>query len=266
MRVVALLAVRNEEYYIERCLRYLYEQNIETCLIDNESTDRTLEIAREFTGRGVFRIESFPFSGIYKWIKILEYKCRLANEIDADWFIHHDADEIREAPKALNLVEGITDADKKGYNAINSDELVFTPVSENETFEQKDYVKEMKYYYYFKPNLFHRVNIWKKSDAKIDLSSSGGHSVLFQNRKIYPHNFILRHYILLSKTHAIKKYGERNYDPEELAIGMNVKRANFNPHQFKFPEKSLLKKVSSPGEWDLSDPWVEHYFLKPLLL
>lgn len=263
MRVVALLAVRNEEYYIERCLRHLYEQNIETCIIDNESTDRTLDIAREFTDRGVFRIESFPFSGIYKWIKILEYKSRLANEIDADWFIHHDADEIREAPKGvINLVKGIQDADKKGYNAINSDELVFTPISEDETFEQKDYVKEMIYYYYFRPKVHHRVNIWKKSDGKIDLSSTGGHSVLFENRKIYPINFILRHYILLSKKHAIMKYGERNYDPDELAKGMNVKRANFNPNRFQFPEKSLLKKVSSFGEWDLSDPWTEHYFLK----
>ena len=48
MKVVALLAVRNEEYYMEKCLTYLYEQGIETCLIDNESTDRTLEIAQDF--------------------------------------------------------------------------------------------------------------------------------------------------------------------------------------------------------------------------
>jgi glycosyltransferase involved in cell wall biosynthesis len=261
MRVVALLAVRNEEYYLERCLLYLYDQGIETCLIDNGSTDRTLEIAEHYFHRGVYRVEHVPFTGIFELVKILEYKCRLAQEIDADWFIHHDADEIREAPKPFsNLVEGIKDADEKGYNAINSDELVFTPTSAEEAFEEKNYLNEMKYYYYFRPNVLHRVNIWKKTGVNVDLASSGGHSVMFKNRHVYPINFILRHYILLSKRHAIEKYGKRNYDPKELAKGMSVKRARFNPEKIKFPNKEDLKRVSEDGEWDLSDPWTRHFF------
>jgi glycosyltransferase involved in cell wall biosynthesis len=262
MRIVALLAVRNEEYYLERCLKYLYEQGIEICLIDNESTDRTLEIAKDYLHRGLFRIEHVPFTGIFEWIKILEYKCRLAQEIDADWFIHHDADEIREAPKPFTSIEeGIKDADEKGYNAINSDEFVFTPTSDEEAYEGKDYVNEMKYYYYFKPNRLHRVNIWKKTDAKVDLTASGGHSVMFKNRHLYPKNFILRHYILLSKEHAVEKYGNRNYDPKELAKGMNVKRAELEPKGIKFPEREKLKLKSGKEEWDRTDPWDNHFFL-----
>lgn len=262
MRVVALLAVRNEENYLERCLMHLYEQGVETCLIDNGSTDRTLEIARNYLHRGVYRVEHIPFTGIFEWPKILKYKCRLAQETNADWFIHHDADEIREVPKSFaNLVEGIKDADEKGYNAINSDELVFMPTSAEDAYEEKDYVKEMKYYYYFRPNVLHRVNIWKNTGGNADLASSGGHSVKFENRQIYPHNFILRHYILLSKRHAMEKYGKRNYDPEELARGLNVKRAGFNPKNIKFPNKKDLKRVSDNGEWDLSDPWTGHFFL-----
>lgn len=261
MRIVALLAVRNEEYYLERCLMYLYEQGIETCLIDNESTDRTLKIARAFQHRGVFRIERLPFTGIYEWLEILKYKNLLAQEIDADWFIHHDADEIREAPKPFsNISEGIKDADENGYNAINSDEFVFMPTAEKEVFEGKDYLNEMKYYYYFKPDKLHRVNIWKNRGTHVDLVSSGGHSVMFDNRKIYPENFILRHYILLSKRHAMEKYGKRNYDPRELAKGMHVKRAGLNPETIKFPNSEDLKKISFTGEWDLSDPWTRHFF------
>lgn len=260
MRVVALLAVRNEEYYIERCLMHLYEQGLATCLIDNDSTDRTVEIAKSFLNKGLFRIERFNFSGIFELTRILNYKSELAEDIDADWFIHHDADEIREAPKPFaNIIEGIMDADEKGYNAINSDEFVFAPTSEVEAFEGKDYLNEMKYYYYFKPKMLHRVNIWKKTDANVDLVSSGGHSVMFENRHIYPKNFILRHYILLSKGHAMEKYGKRNYDLEELAKGMHGKRATFSPEKIKFPDRKDLKKVS--GEWDLSDPWTRHFFL-----
>ena len=262
MRIVTLLAVRNEEHYLERCLEYLYEQGIETCLIDNGSTDRTREIAKDYLHRGVFRIEQFPFTGIFELMEILKYKSRLAQEIDADWFIHHDADEIREAPKPFdNLAEGIKDADERGYNAINSDEIVFMPTSEEESFEGKEYVNEMKYYYYLRPKRLHRVSIWKKTDTNADLASSGGHSVVFEGRNIYPENFILRHYILLSKRHAIEKYGKRNYDPRVLAKGMSVKRAEFNPENIKFPNREDLKKISWNGEWDLSDPWTRHFFL-----
>lgn len=163
MRIVALLAVRNEEYYIEKCLSHLYEQGVETCVIDNDSTDKTLKIVKDFLNRSVFRIVSLPFNGIYEWQKILKLKSQLAQEIEADWFIHHDADEIREAPKPFsNLIEGIRYVDKEGFNAINSDEFVFLPTSDDEAFEGKDYVKEMKYYYFFRPAEFFRVNIWKK--------------------------------------------------------------------------------------------------------
>ncbi len=261
MRIVALLAARNEECYLERCLKYLQEQGVETCLIDNGSTDRTLEIAERYRQGGVFRIEHLPFHGIFEWEKILQYKCRLAREIDADWFIHHDADEIREAPKPFGtLIEGIKDADKKGCNAINSDEFVFVPTSEEEDFEGKDYLNEMKYYYYFKPETLHRVNIWKNTGVDVDLASSGGHSTMFEDRRIYPQNFILRHYIFLSKRHAVNKYGKRTYDPGELAKGMHVKRARFNPERMTFPRKEELKKLSEAGGWDRSDPWARHSF------
>ncbi len=262
MRIVALLAVRNEAYYIERCLQHLYGQGIETCLIDNGSTDQTLEIAKKYLQYGVFRIEHIPFNGIYEWEKILQFKSDLANDIKADWFIHHDADEIREAPKQFsNLAEGIKAADEQGYNAINSDELVFVPMSDKEAFEGCDYVKDMVFYYHFKPKEDHRVNIWKKTHAEVDLVSTGGHSALFANRHLSPDNFILRHYILLSKRHAFEKYGRRQYDPKELAKGMHRKRAAFNPEHMKFPPVTAMKTISKDGGWDLSMPYTDHLFM-----
>jgi glycosyltransferase involved in cell wall biosynthesis len=86
MNVVALLAVRNEERYLSRCLEHHYQQEITTCLIDNGSTDRTLEIARSFLDRGVIRIEHLPFSGVFELETQLRCKERLAAEIGADWF------------------------------------------------------------------------------------------------------------------------------------------------------------------------------------
>ena len=51
MRVVALLATYNEERFVGGCIEHLQRQGIETYLIDNESTDATVEIAGALRAR-----------------------------------------------------------------------------------------------------------------------------------------------------------------------------------------------------------------------
>lgn len=263
-RVVALLTTRNESLYIARCLQHLYEQGIETCLIDNESEDNTLEIARMFLKKGVFRIETQPYIGYFDLVEQLSIKERLSKEIDADWFIHLDADEIREAPKPFKtLREGIKDADKKGYNAINFDEFVFLPTTNDESFEGTDYVKRMNYYYFFEPVPNRRINAWKNGTKDIDLVNSGGHQIKFEGIKIYPENFILRHYIILSKAHAISKYYTNRVfsQKEHIERGWHGARITFSPDKLVLPDISFLKEVEN-GVWDKSDIWEKHTFME----
>lgn len=264
MRIVALLAIRNEELYLKRCLEHLFSQGIETCIIDNGSTDRSLGIAETFLDRGVFKIEHIPFNGTYEWLQILRFKERLAQEISADWFIHYDADEIREAPSPYQtLVEGIKDVDRQGYNAINFDEFVFIPTTNKEAYEGTDYVKTMRYYYYFQSKPLYRINAWKKTSSIIDLSSSGGHRIQFDGINVFPVNFILRHYIILSKAHAITKYGKRIYSAIEVEqLGWHRTRATFSKDRLKLPTKKELHKLNENGCWNKSNPWLHHKFLQ----
>ena len=261
-RIVALLAIRNESLYLARCLKHLHEQGIETCVIDNESSDNSREIAEQFLGRGVFRIETHPFPSFYDWTGLLAYKEKLAKEIDADWFIHLDADEIHEAPAPFkSLYEGIMKADQEGYNAINFDEFVFLPTADDEVFEGTDYVDKMRYYYFFEPTPLRLVRAWKHRGEAIDLASAGGHSINLNNRKIYPKNFILRHYIVLSRVQAIAKYGKRIYSRYEVEVkGWHGTRATFREEKLVFPSKHLLKCIST-NSWDRSQPWAKHTFL-----
>lgn len=261
LRIVALLTIRNEQMYLARCLEHLYEQGIETCLIDNGSTDNSLKIAETFRNRGVFQIEHLPFNGTFELEKVLLNEEKLAQQIDADWFIHHDADEIRQAPPPYNsLREGIEAVDAQGYNAINFDEFVFLPTTDTESFEGQDYVEQMSYYYFFQPIPLRRVNAWKKT-VNIDLHSSGGHKIKFENQKIFPTNFILRHYIFLSKAHGLGKYLGRVYSVDSIKK-KNVKdpRLSFNPSKFSLPNKQILKQLKA-NHWDTSDPWRVHNFL-----
>lgn len=262
MRIVALMTVRNEELHLARSLEHLYSQGVQVCMIDNGSTDSTLDIARSFLGKGVFRIEHLPFSGIYEWVKVLENKASLAEEIDADWFIHQDADEIREAPAPYRtLHEGIKDVDRLGYNAINFDEFVFLPTNDNDRYEGTDFVNEMRYYYFFEPYPLRQIKAWKNLKKPFDLKSSGGHHVVFEGQRIFPTNFILRHYIGLSREHIIMKYCSRKYSKYAVEqLGWHGKRAAFEAKRLVLPNRKDMCSIDT-NCWDRSKPWKQHTFL-----
>ena len=262
MRVVALLTVRNEERFLARCLEHLYSQGIETCLIDNGSDDKTLEIAKAFFNKGVFRIEHLPYPGYFELSAITSNEEKIAKEIDADWFMHHDADEIRQAPKPYRtLIEGIKDADRQGYNAINFDEFVFMPTSDDESFEGKNYVEEMRYYYFYQPDTLYRLNAWKNLNIPINLTNAGGHRVAFEGQQIFPVSFILRHYVVLSRTHALQKYLGRVHSMQEtVERGWHRVSSSFSPDRLTFPSRGQLKVVSADNSWDKSEPWLHQEF------
>ena len=260
MKVVAILAVRNSQDYMLKCLSHLVEQGVEVFVIDNQSTDDTAEIARAFHGRGVIEILDYPYPGFYDWTGLLRKKEEIAASVDADWFIHHDSDEIREAPKQWGtLREGIEAIDAFGYNAINFDEFVFVPNSAGDDFSQCDFVKEMRHYFYFHPSPVHRVNAWKNTGRNVDLVTRAGHEVRFEGRRIYPENFILRHYICLSHAHANHKYCDDHvYSEQELERGWHRNRFEAAKTGIDLPASDELKIISESGEFDRSNPYKDH--------
>lgn len=265
MNIVAIFTVYNEEAIIERAIRHLAAQGVASYVVDNESTDRTREIVEGLRGKGVIGVEVLPREDCFALEGHLHRKEQLHRELGADWYIHHDADEIREAPKPYrNLAEGIIAADRAGYNAIDFHEFVFLPTSEDEDYEHEDYVEQMRYYFYLKKTTGarFRINAWKNFSQPIDLASSAGHQVQFEGRRVYPENFILRHYLALSYAHVLRKYCNRSFSREEVARGWFWTRATLRPEEVYFPDKSELKELSSDGTWDLSEPWIDEPLFK----
>lgn len=248
--------------YLPRCLEHLHQQGVETCVIDNESTDESLDIAMQYMGKGVFRIERQPYRGCFDLVEQLRIKEQLAEEIEADWFIHQDADEILEATRAnMTLQEAFTDVDRLGYNAINFDEFVFLPAEDDSSFEGTDYVTTMRHYYFFAPSEQRLQRGWKKHPQRVDLATFAGHHVHFENKNIYAENFKLRHYIVLSHEHLLRKYGrERIYNPQEVEERQwHGPRARFDPIKVKLPRRVELRNLDTDG-WDRSCPVQEHPF------
>lgn len=259
MRVLALLATYNEQRFIGSCLEHLHLQGVETYLIDNCSTDDTVEIAERFRGRGLTGIESFPRNGVYDWRGLLRRKQQLARESDADWLVHLDADELRLPPPGRHtLAEALEVVDGAGYNAVNFLEFTFIPTREEPDHDHPDFMRTLCTYYPFLPSFPHRLNAWKRTDS-VDLVSKAGHQVRFPGLKMYPESFPMKHYLFLSVPHAIEKYVDRNYDSDEVASGWHGWRARVTASDLRLPSAAELR-LARPGEGlDPSDPRRRHY-------
>lgn len=259
MRAVALLATYNEERFIVPCLEHLGRHGIDTYLIDNESTDATVRLARQFLGRGLIGIESFPRHGTYRWQRILERKERLAAELPADWFLHLDADEIRLPPAAgQTLAEGLAEADRAGFNAVNFLEFTFVPTRQSPDHDHSNYVSTMRWYYPYLPSFPNQLKAWKKQPGPVELAWSGGHLVRFPGLRMCPTSFPMRHYLFLSLEHAVRKYVQRAYDPEELSRGWHRARSYLRAEDISLQEETELRRYVADDLLDPSDPLKRH--------
>jgi glycosyltransferase involved in cell wall biosynthesis len=235
--VVAIITAYNEEDIIEEVVRTLIDDGIKVYFIDNHSTDKTVAQVERHVGRGVIGIERFPAENVeegtprtFLWEQLLRRKEQLAQELDADWFIHSDADEFRESPWAGETQRaGISRVDAAGYNAIDFQVLNFIPTTADDG-DGKNVRDRMQHY---EPGqVFDRLQIkcWKKTSQKIELAASGGHSAQFAGRRVFPIRFLLRHYPIRSQAHGERKvFQERlcHFRDEERARGWHVQYDRF---------------------------------------
>lgn len=260
MRAIAILAVYNEARYIGNCLEHLFAHGVDAYLIDNESSDDTVAIAERHLGRGLVGIETFPRTKILSLRALLARKEELAMTLDADWFMHMDADEIRLPPRSgQTLMQFFADAEAQHCNAVNFMEFTFIPVREEPDHDHARYLQTMRHYYPFAPAFPHRVTAWKRQPERIDLAGSGGHLVRFPGRRRYAHSGMMRHYLFLSAGHFLSKY-QRNYDVADVRKGWHGWRAHISAgSRVQLPPGALLRTWQSDDELDFSNPLSRHF-------
>jgi len=261
VRVIAIIAAYNEKRFIAASLENLFRQGVEAYLIDNSSTDQTIAIAQRYLGRGLIGIESFPRpKGMYSWQPLLKRKEQLAATLDADWFMHVDADEIRLPPRSdQTLAEAFAEAQARGYNAINFLEFTFIPTREAPDHDHPEFQRTMRWYYPFLPKSQNQVKAWRRSSGPVDLAWSGGHRVRFNGVKVYPLTFPMRHYLFLSVSHLIEKYVEKIYDPTEVRRGWHGWRNRINLERVTLPSQAELRVYTADDELDPSSPRRKHF-------
>ncbi|HVG07609.1 MAG TPA: glycosyltransferase family A protein [Thermoanaerobaculia bacterium] len=262
MRALAIIATYNEERFIGGCLEHLFSQGIEAYLCDNQSTDGTVEIARRYLGAGLRGIEQLPRDGTYRWRGILRRKEELANELEADWFLHLDADEVPLPPQAgQTLAEALAEADASGCNAVEFSEFTFVPTREEPHHDHPDYRRTMHWYYPFAPSALHLVRAWKRQLQAVDLASSGGHVPDFPGRLLWSRRCRLRHYLFLSREHALRKYVLKVYDPQEVHAGWHGWRSRLTADAVRLPSQAELRTAHTDDDLDPSSPRTTHCLL-----
>lgn len=237
-RVVAIIAAYNEADIIARVVADLIDQGASVYFLDDGSTDGTAAAVQPFVGHGVLAIEPLHCGAptaaprTFDWEGILRRKAEVAREIDADWFIHHDADELRESPwRGLTLCEAVRCVDAAGFNAIDFASFDFWPT--HDRFQLGDDLRAA-FTHYADRGPYDRVQIraWKDTGTIVDLVSSGGHDVQFPNRRVCPLRFISRHYPIRSSTHGRQKvFHERlgRFRLHERARGWHVQYDQVQP-------------------------------------
>ena len=261
LKILAVLAVRNEEAYLQVCLDYLVRQGIRVALIDNGSEDRTLEIARSYSRDDVVAIDHLPFTGCFDLHAILTRKAELARWIGCDWVIHHDADEIMHTDRpGETLAEGIARVDQEGYEGIDFEEFVFLPEDESCSYAGTDYFRTMHAYYLFRPAGHHWMRAYRYRSGRTN-AELGGHRVPLQEGQLYPGLFVKRHYLCLSLHGLRRKYVARRWSPENIAKGWHYNRVGLTRDQLRLPPVSALKRWSvDPFALDRSDPKTTHFW------
>jgi hypothetical protein len=232
LRVVAIISAFNEADVISSVIGHLVENGVEVYLIDNRSTDGTADSAKRWLRKGLIGIEQFPAKppdgerpAAFDWEAILKRKEALAKELSADWFIHHDADEFREAPwPGMKLRDAIAWVDRLGYNCIDFRVLNFPPLENG--FQPGADPRE-HFTHWEDPVVYDTLQrkCWKAQKAPVSLASSGGHEAQFPGRRIFPIRFLLRHYPIRNQEHGVRKvFDERKkrFVDKERAKGWHV--------------------------------------------
>ncbi|MFB0846168.1 glycosyltransferase [Paenibacillus oleatilyticus] len=254
-RIIALVACHNDGDIIYHVIGDLIQQGVEVYLINHCSTDNTVEEASKWLGKGLIHIENFPEDAGYPeenktqyiWKDILQRKQELSMLLDADWFIHHDSDEFRESPwNGLSLSKAIEIVDRSGYNAINFKLLNFRPT--NNHFEPGSDVREALTHFEWGEH-FNRLQLkaWKNFHQPVDLVSNAGHVIEFDGKKVYPINFILRHYPIRSQVHGVQKViNERKKRFNEIEKNVNGWHIQYDhieneEHSFLYKKEDLIE-------------------------
>jgi len=255
---VAIVAARNEQYYIRQCIEDLLANDLEVAVLDHESTDDTTKIIADISHK-LASCGKIPFNGNFDLVEVLSAKMLLAKQLKADWIVHVDADEILHSSRSCETLRaGIERAARSGANVINFDEFVFVPRSEAEDYRGADYIENLKWHYFFDWAVPRRMLAFSSELSNVE---GAGHTITGKT-VLFDENFVLSHYICLNFQATREKYTSRIFSPRGLARGWHGNRVNIAA-RIRPPQGDGFLKFRSGSKvesLDRSSPTEKHFW------
>ena len=257
INVTAIIAIRNGSFYFLRLCEYARKNGINLAIIDNDSQDNLQDLITQ-NKDVVIKSKTLKYEGYFDLTQQLKAKESLTKELDCDWIIHQDVDELLYSNiKGERIADALKRVHELGFNAVNFDEFVFLPLERFKKFHSDNYHK-MKWYYFFEPAKSRLMRAFHRSlKTKIN---SGGHK-LEGDINLYPENFCMRHYIFKNREHAKTKYKFRNYSALDLENRFHRNRLPLQNNEIYLPSKKSLHKYNFK-DWvlDKSKPKSNHFW------
>lgn len=229
-RVIAIVPMFNEVDVIRPMVDRLLAERMEVVIVDNWSTDGSSDLVRELYGNApTVRLERFPSDGpapTFSWMSMLQRVETIGARSGADWVIKSDADELREGPwESVGLRDSLYSAQMQGYNSVDFTKLNFRP-TDGSLSSDEDPVSRLRHFEFGGHGTWRlpNMNAWQSTGVPASLAHSGGHEVTFEGRRVFPYNFLLRHYPLRSQAQAEQKVTERRVrlEPEKRELGWHI--------------------------------------------
>ena len=215
-KACGILFCYNEEHILAESVRHYLNQGIDLVLIDNDSSDSSVEIARSFqTDASSYRgrlidIQRIETDG-YEWRKILQFACQYMHEnlSDYEWILTIDADSFYYSPaREMPLLTFMDHMKGYGYNVIDGIWYDFRPTEQDDP-SKSSHAERMR---------FCKVEPWRVPqqkiftyDPSIDFYTSWGHCCYRQKQRVAVIKFHYHHYPWVSLEHGRKKiFKERN--------------------------------------------------------
>jgi 2-polyprenyl-3-methyl-5-hydroxy-6-metoxy-1,4-benzoquinol methylase len=209
LSVASVIHVFNEQDILTEVVQHLKTNGVDVHIFDNWSTDGSYELAKSLRDQGLCaNVQRFPSepSTDYEWSRQLLYTAEYASSLEAQWVMHHDADELRYSPwQQTTLANAFAHIDALGYNAVDFTVIDFRFLR---TIPEAlpPYENALNWFEFGRrPGHFQQVKAWKNFNCAVDLASSGGHDAKFNDRRIFPLKFLLKHYPLRTRSQAEEK-------------------------------------------------------------
>jgi hypothetical protein len=243
-KALALMRCYNEKDMIEECVRSLLAQGLDVFVVDDASTDGTVEIL-EALARSTPRLSldkdtrkgCVHFQHV-ELLALLDQRAQRAAMEGYEWMMFLDVDEIRcSVWPDRTLAESFAHVESLGYNAVDFTVADFR-YAKGQQMTSEPYESQMPWFEFgLRPGHFMQIKAWRHVPGmKATLAPKRGHEVFFEGRRVFPLKFLMKHYPLRGPEHARKKlYQDRfpRYEPAQVAKGSHIQ---YNAYRDKEPE------------------------------